>query len=293
MITKFTNILADMVVDKGFSLKESLEIMAKKERSLIGKTGSFLLGSILQGASLSNSMRRCKYVNFDDIYISFINYAEKSGNFKETILFLKKRCNRREENKYRIIEASIYPVIVIFLSVLFCFYFKNEKYFNLDNDIFAYMFFLIFICFVLFFLISKIIGENKIYEAFLGISFLLKAGISLYDAIGCGAQIAGVTTKIGIMFEKAREKLLFGMDLQHAFSLGKKYDDVFYFAGKIGGKIDVFEKIASLLLKEDEKKRKLCLSLIEPAFILITGLFLIIIVINFFLPNLSDMFFVL
>lgn len=293
MLNLFTNILADLVVCKNFSLKDSLEIISKKNKSIIGKTGNFLLENILQGTSLSSGMRRCTYINFDDIYISFINYAEKTGNLPETILFLQKRCKRKEENKSRLIESSVYPVIVISLSIIFCIYFKNQEYFKFSKDIFFYILLLILFSFILFICTVKIIGENKIYEAFLGIGFLLKAGICIYDAIGCGAQIVGTTSKTGIMFQRAREKLLFGMDLQHSFSMNKKYKDIFYYADKSGGKIDVFNKIAEWILHDDEKRRRICLSLIEPIFILIAGLFLIIIVINFVLPNISDISWIL
>ena len=288
MLARFTSILYELIVCKGISLKDSLELIADKNNNIISKTGKYLLNSILQGTSLSNGMKKCPYIKFDNIYISFIYYSEKTGNLNETITFLMKRCNRIKENNFKLFEATSYPFFVILISVCLCFYLMKENSLKFGNEIYRYLFFLFFVCFFVFLGIKKIIGEDKIYEAFLGIGFLVKAGINLYDAVGCGVQIVGAYSSNGIKFQKAREKLLLGMNLHEAFSLGKKYSNAFFYAEKSGGKTDVFEKLARWVGEDDEKRRKICLSLIEPIFILITGLFLIVLVVNFFLPYMSD-----
>ena len=47
---------------------------------------------------------------------------------------------------------------------------------------------------------------------------------------------------------------------------------------------DVFEKIAVWLNAQDEKKRTICLKLLEPFFICGTGIFLLIFLMNIVLP---------
>lgn len=288
MIAKFTSILYELIVSKGLSLKDSLEVISERNNNIVSKTGKYLLNVVLQGTSLSNGLRKCPYIKFDNIYILFIYYGEQTGNIKETITFLNKRCNRLKENNFKLVEASSYPILVIFISLCLCLYLYSDNIYNFNNEIFIYLFILISICIFLFLGFRKIVGENKIYEAFLGIGFLVKAGINLYDAVGCGAQIVGVSSCFGIKFQKAREKLLLGMNMHQAFSLGKKYENAFFYAEKTGGKTDVFEKLANWIGDDDEKKRKICFSLIEPIFILLTGLFLIVLVVNFFLPYMSD-----
>lgn len=288
MVAKLTSILYELLVCKGLSLKDSLELISDGKNNLISKTGKYLLNSILGGIALSNGMRKCPYIKFDNIYITFIFYGEKTGNIKGIITFLMNRCNRRKENDFKLFEATSYPCLVILVSIWLCIYLVKESSFKIGNEVFFYLFFLIFICFCIFWGIKKIIGENKIYEAFLSVGYLVKSGINLYDAIGCGAQIVGVTSSNGLKFQIAREKLLLGMNLHDAFSLGNRYKNAFFYAEKSGGKTDVFEKLARWIGEDDERKRKICLSLIEPIFILITGLFLMILVVYFFLPFISE-----
>lgn len=293
MAENFTKMLYELVVEKQLGLKESLEIISKSScKSGESKTATFLLEEILKGGSFSNSLRKCPYVNFDDVYISFVNFAERTGNIRETIDFLYKRWERGKERAFKLIEVGIYPGVVVCLAGVGCILLKCSNLIKIDKSIFLYLFFLIIVCIGLFLGIKKLIGENKLYESFLAIGFLLKAGVSLYDCVNCGAQIMGINSKKGQDFQLAGEKLLLGMDLENAFSLGRKYSDAFFFADKGGGRADVFEKLANWIGEYDEKRRKICFSLIEPLFILVTGVFLIILVTHIFLPFINQLTFI-
>ena len=293
MTDNFTKVLYELVVEKQLSLKESLEIISRNGRSgVISKTASFLLDEILNGCTFANSLRKCPYVNFEDVYISFVNFAERTGNIRETIDFLYKRWERGKERVFKLIEVGIYPGVVVCLAGVGCLLLRLSNLFEIDKSIFLHLFFLFIVCIGIFLGIKKIIGENKLYEAFLAISFLLRAGVSLYDCVSCGAQIMGINSKKGQDFQVAGEKLLLGMDLENAFSLGKRYSDAFFFAEQGGGKADVFEKLAKWIGDDDEKRRKICFSLIEPLFILVTGVFLIILVTHIFLPFINQLTFI-
>ncbi len=138
--------------------------------------------------------------------------------------------------------------------------------------------------------------ENKLYEAFLGMGFLIKSGINVYLAVGYGMLMVGPDSRYGKIFAEAQKKLEYGMDLKASFGLSngggrkfsvgmdKKMADAFYFAQQSGEKSEVFEKVAQNINAVDEKKRKLCLCLVEPILITFTGAFLLILVVNFLLP---------
>lgn len=97
----------------------------------------------------------------------------------------------------------------------------------------------------------------------------------------------------------ARQKLEFGMDLSSAFGIGTSgkndfcripgFENALFYAQKGGSKADVFAKIAGEIKLRDDQKRKICMSLIEPAFIGLTGLFLIGLVMNYVLPVIESM----
>lgn len=294
MVAEFTKVLCDLMVEKDLDLQDSLKIMARLPNSRLKKCGFFLLNEIMNGGSLSNSMRRCPYLSFDDIYICFINFAERAGagRLEETLTFLDKRMCRRKEMAFKLIEVGIYPSLVVLLAGGGSLFLHFSDIFQVGREIFIYLGLLLFVCFGIFMGLKSVLGENRLYEAFLAIGFLLKAGVSIYDSVVCGAQIMGITSKKGQQFLRAGEKLLLGMDLENAFALGKKYSNAFYFAEKSGGNADIFEKLAKWIGEVDERKRAICISLIEPLFIFVTGLFLIILVVNIFMPYISNLSFI-
>jgi type II secretory pathway component PulF len=65
-------------------------------------------------------------------------------------------------------------------------------------------------------------------------------------------------------------------------------DQAFFYAENSGGENDVFEKIALWLNTRNEKKRSICIKLIEPVFISGTGIFLLIFLVNLVLPLFSE-----
>ena len=145
-------------------------------------------------------------------------------------------------------------------------------------------------------MIVKILGENSLFEAFTAVDFLLQNGIELSEAVACAVQIAGPSSRVGRLFENARIKLSYGMDLQNAFGTVEgggslfysRLRDAFYYADAGGSKNDLFGRIAAYLASEKEKSRMLCLSLIEPLFIVITGGFILVLLMTFFMPLINN-----
>ena len=136
------------------------------------------------------------------------------------------------------------------------------------------------------------LGNSSLFESFTAVDFLLQSGIELSEAVGCAVQIAGPSSRIGKLFENARIKLSYGMDLQNAF-LGtgsysnlsdSKLRDAFYYADAAGSNDDLFARIAGYLKSEKERNRTICLSLIEPLFIAVTGGFILVLLLTFFIP---------
>lgn len=310
-IYKFTQILYEFLVVQKMNLQESLEIISKssasKENKFIRVSACKISESLKNGDFLSTALKKCELIKFDNIYISFIRFAEITGNLNAIISFLKERCQRKKETKNTLIVSSAYPLFVIFLatiSSIFLIFFSqyflpNEQIFITKSqkiDILEGLVFLIFVCILVFYLLYKTLSENKIYEAFLAIGFLIKNGINMSLAFGYGVFILGNDTKEGKIFNLAKQRLEFGMDLKSAFGIGiekklkiKNFENALYYAEKGGNKVDIFEKIAGNMKLEIEQKRKLSLTFVEPLFVCITGLFLIVLVMNLFLPMLNNM----
>ena len=90
------------------------------------------------------------------------------------------------------------------------------------------------------------------------------------------------------------------MDLQNAFQCqtnkgglySSKLKEAFYYADAGGSKNDLFGRMAAYLKSENERKRTICLSLIEPLFIVITGGFILVLLMTFFMPVITGFEFI-
>ena len=299
-IKVFTDSVFELYVSEKVPLEKCLDILARSKFLFLRKSALFLLKEMKEGSYFSNALFKCPYVNFDSVYLSFISFAEKTGDLESSITYLHDRCKRKEENRQKIIGSSVYPAFIFCLTiVLFVFLiFFCKK--HLDGSLFDYslvksklikasIFFFLFFLVLLGFLKKKL-GENKVFEAFKTVDFLVKAGNSLSQAFVYGRLIVGSESKLGYLFADAEKKLQEGINLSSAFDFSqvKEIGDAFYFAEKTGNQSCLFEKICKWMEVKNEKSRKIYLSLVEPLFITATGLFLMLLVLTILFPVISD-----
>ena len=196
----FTDLFTEFIFERKLDVQTALYILSKKSTSKNQKivlAARNLQDVMKNGGTLSYALKVCPYINFDSVYVSFIRFAERSGNLCEVMNFLRSRCKREEENEGKVVEAAVYPVFVIILSVvvvvLFFYYFSSvfdsqlidivaED--NLFGSLFLSFAFLIVFCVVSIIWLKKTLGVNKLYEAFLAVGFLVKGGECLSVAVG-------------------------------------------------------------------------------------------------------------
>lgn len=290
---EFTRALYELFVKEELPLSQSLLIMrSKPKKDCVKKAAAEIYASLENGSLFSNALKACGEISFDEVYISFINIAEKNGDLKTALSYLKAKLEREADCRKKLTEAFIYPAFVILLSVaasLFIGFYTQSGQWPL---LIKYLFVLIAVCILLYFSIVRMLSEDCLFEAFTAVDFLLRNGIELSEAVGCAVQIAGPSTRIGKVFENARLKLSYGMDLQNAFLPSEGYEGVsasrlreaFYYADAGGCKNDLFGKIAAYLKSQKDRSRTICLSLIEPLFIVVTGVFILVLLMTFFMP---------
>ncbi len=294
---EFTKVLYELFIKQGLTLTQSLLIMrSKPKHDRISRAADAIYSSLENGSLFSNALRVCRYCSFDAVYISFVSVAEKNGDLKTTLTFLKQKLEREAECRKKIEGALIYPIFVVSVSIaatiFIGLYTKTENYQLLMKFVLG----LISVCGFLIFLIIKMLGENRLFEAFTAVDFLLRNGIELSEAVGCAIQIAGPSSRTGKLFENARIKLLYGMNLQNAFLpaeedhrlFNSKLQEAFYYADTGGSKEDLFGRIAAYLNEEKERIRNVCISLIEPLFIVITGGFILLLLMTFYMPLINN-----
>ncbi len=296
-IKRFTELLQDFICSKNCDLQSSLKLLAGSGNhscKAVKEAARYIYDSLRQGNTFSSSLQSCPFIDFDLFYISFISFAQRCTCLEETLIFLKNKCQRQEENTSRLIQASVYPVFVVIVSfaaaVLFLLYSKSFTR-DVSSAFYLSFSFLIIFSFGTFLIIKKILGTNKLYEAFLATGFLIKGGESLSNAVKDAVNILGYETREGQLFAQAGKKLSYGVSIKSAFELDSwnknlrsELEDAFFYAENSGGENDAFEKIAVWLNARDEKRRAICFKLMEPFFICGTGVFLLIFLMNLVLP---------
>ena len=299
--TEFTQLLFELTKKENLSLVESLEIMSKfQKKGAVEFAAKHILECLNQGLSFSGALKTCKEIEFDGLYISFVSFAEKTGHFGETCEFLYFRCKRKHENLVQIFEACLYPVFVVLLSIAAASFlmifgksnnvfgdigFSIEQSEKIISSCFRGCVFLFCFFSISFFVLKNILSDNKMFESFLAADFLVRSGINLIDTFDALVSVAGIDSSLGQEFLKIKNKILQGTEFSMAFmGLNKKLERFFYLAQHTGGECDVFGKMAAFLKEFDEKRRKICFTLIEPIFICGTGVFLIILLSGIYVP---------
>ena len=299
--TEFTQLLFELTKKQNLSLVESLEIMSKfQKKGAVEFAAKHILECLNQGLSFSGALKTCKEIEFDDLYISFVSFAEKTGHFGETCEFLYFRCKRKHENFVQVFEACLYPVFVVLLSIAATSFlmifgksnnvfgdigFSMEQSEKIISSCFRGCVFLFCFFSISFFVLKNILSDNKMFESFLAADFLVRSGINLIDTFDALVSVAGIDSSLGQEFLKIKNKILQGTEFSMAFmGLNKKLERFFYLAQHTGGECDVFGKMAAFLKEFDEKRRKICFTLIEPIFICGTGVFLIILLSGIYVP---------
>ena len=134
---RFTQALAEMVCKKKFDLAGSLKIISSNNSfdcRIIALASKNIYEAMLSGLTFSDALQLCPYIDFDSVYISFVRFAERCGTLEQTLIFLKEKCEREQDNRNKVLQASVYPAFVIILAIcagvffLFLFYLIAGRY---------------------------------------------------------------------------------------------------------------------------------------------------------------------
>ena len=115
---EFTRVLYELFIKQSHTLTQSLLIMkAKPKPDRVSRTAEAIYTSLENGSLFSNALKICNVISFDEVYISFISIAERNGDLKTTLTYLTQKLEREAECKKKMLEAMIYPVFVVFISI--------------------------------------------------------------------------------------------------------------------------------------------------------------------------------
>ncbi|MFA6062913.1 MAG: type II secretion system F family protein [Gallionella sp.] len=106
------------LLEAGLPLLESLETLAKKERSAQAKVVYSGLNRLLsEGLPLSQAMKSFTDI-FPPLYVSTIQASERTGDLQQALSRYLVYHNQLDSVRKKIISASIYPVLLILVGLL-------------------------------------------------------------------------------------------------------------------------------------------------------------------------------
>jgi len=268
---------------------KSLLILMKKGRSLSQSIGS-----------LDNSG-----IFFEPMYLTLISAAELVGNIDAVLERIVNDLRRKEKAKEAAINILIYPSIIVLLAICgtLILIVKGIPLFasggllpestveDTLGGICAAGSVLLSGGAALFYFYYRIFYiDSHGSRIFYLLDFLLRSNVTLPDALShCVTSLS--KTKYGSKLLAVKKDIAQGVSFSNAFIKTKLFSP--YISGWLsiadngGNTGEICGNIAKYFAEKDNKKRELAAKLIEPAIIVLTGLYILIIMTTVILPILT------
>lgn len=279
-----------------FAIQQNTEYIWKMYSEHFNKTFSFSEAFYKTISSMKNSKIKK--------YKSYFYLSEKTGTLKPLLSFIKEELKENEENRKEFSIIMLYPLFIIllsiFLSILLIFWglpiigsFPGISVSHIKNSIlFANI--LVLILFGLFLLIARcFLHKNDFQKSyFRTMNFLCISGIDVQEAL----EICFSMSFKGRKDKECVLRILSDVRKGKSFyesSAGINRFDLYTLswiqAGMQTGQIkETLEKAYIHYSEKSKAISKVVMQIMEPAVILITGVYLFILIINCILPVLTS-----
>ena len=304
----FSELLSALLKGKT-SLVDALYILARDGiEKAVQDTAITVLSTMKKGKGLSESLRviRKKKVCFEPLYLTLIAAAELTGSIENVLDRIVMDLKRKQKVRENVANILIYPSIIILLAItgtimmvikVIPFFISGGLVSNdvLSDAIAGISIAGIFLIsggttlFIFYFRIFYL--DSPEFRIFYLLDFLLCGNVTLPEALSqCIMSMAG--TKYGRALIKIKKDIASGIAFSVAFSKIKYFPS--YVVGWIsiahmhGNIIEACGNIKDYFAQKDDKVRARAAKLIEPAVIVLTGIYILIIMITVILPILTS-----
>lgn len=305
-LVQFITTLSDLM-NSDLELNSALEIMSQMSglKKNCNSAALEIKKYLSEGSKFSIALKKCQSINFDEVFIAFICSAEKSGDLKSTIMFLKKREQEKMNRKNKILGMSIYPAFVVFISfaggLILSFYattlvadingsFNFAEYKkNVAEGMFsANLFLLCFVC-AFIYVLQNMISKNILLDVFKIIDFMMKSNVGFYSALETSLLIADKNTKIKNQILKSITDISSGEKIGKVINnFGNDFTLFVQVAEFSGNLSNAFNQICLFLENKMKEKEKIYLELINPIIMCVTGLYIVILLKKVAMPVLFN-----
>jgi type II secretory pathway component PulF len=296
------------LINGNASLTDALRILsARGINPDIRKTAEQLLVILKKGRSFSDGLKTVagKSLRYSSIYIVLVKAAEMTGNIRDILESILADLKRKQLARETIIGVMTYPVIIVvfaFTGTIFIIFRGIPLFIEsgflpaaiidtaVGGIIFAGLFLFAGGC-VIFIVYYNLFSRDSIeFRIFYLLSFLLRGNISIHDALSeCIASVGeSKQSKALVMVKK---EITSGSRLSLAFARSKIFSP--YITGWLaiadenGDLNGACRNISDYFQKRDSRIRNIAIKCIEPAIIIITGIYLLILIQTVILPMLT------
>jgi general secretion pathway protein F len=303
----FTELLLALI--KGNTgLIDSLRVLAAEDIEKPVKDSALLLLALMKkGRGFSESLRlvQNKNLSFSPLYITLIAAAELTGNIAGVLDRIAADLRARQGAKENALNILIYPaaIILVALAGTILLIARGMPRFIADGflsgqtretalaGIFAAGMVLLLGGSAVFFLYFRLFYfDSPEFSVFYLLDFLLKNEVPLMEALGhCAASVSGA--RAGNALVVIKKDIAAGVSFSRAFGALPRLSP--YVRGWLaaadshGNIAEMCGNIRDYYARKDARARAAASKLIEPLIILLTGVYLLIIIVTVILPMLT------
>jgi len=304
---RFSELLLALLKGKT-GLLDALSILAREGIEKPVRESAFSLLMIMKkGKGLSESLRIIGEgrVFFEPLYITLIAAAEMTGSIETVLGRIASDLQRKQRAKENLLNILIYPATIVFLAIAgtIGIILKGMPLFISAGLLSAVIveaaktgiglaaLVLLLGGGSLFFVYFRIFNDDSPESRiFYLLDFLMKSNITLVDALSQCVMSLG-HTKFGSALVKIKKDIVSGVSFSEAFARTKCFSP--YVLGwlsiaDINGNLnEISASIRDHYLQKENKLREAAAKLIEPAVIVLIGIYVLIIMATVILPILS------
>ncbi len=268
---------------------EKLLVMMKKGRSFSGSLAMIPKGNI----------------HFIPLYLTLIKASEMTGTIDKVLEDILIDMKRKQKTLETIVTVMLYPAIIILVACIGTIFIiaKGIPLFvqsgmlvetSLNSAvmgiIIAGIFLFLSAGLMFFILYSIFVKDSPEFRIFYLLSFLLSNNIPITEALSqCIASLG--ESKQGKTLVLIKKDIIAGVHFPDAFAKNGKYSS--YITGWLtiadndGDIAGAFKNISDFFQKKDVRIREFASKCIEPVFIIITGIYLLILLQTVIMPILT------
>jgi type IV pilus assembly protein PilC len=290
------------------NLIDAVNVLSGREiEGPVRETAIRIMNVLKKGGGFANALAYAsgKIIVFPERYLGLIRSAERTGKIDTALERIAGDLKRKIKARETIAAAMMYPAAIAVIALLgtIILIYKGIPFFAesgilsgvflfqaITSVVFAGTFlftlgiFLSFACYKLF------IHESAYFRVFYELSFLLEGDISLPEALTHCIMALG-ENKWGRALAFIKKDIIAGGRVAAAFestAVFPAYITGWLNIGDKNGEIKtVCRRIAEYYQIHDERRREIVLRCIEPLFIVITGVYLLILIQGIILPILT------